>query len=68
MPSKRRVRSLQIVGALTAIATAATVGASTAIAAAPTGPSLSEIHYDNAGTDTGEALEIDAPEGFDLSG
>ncbi|HEY0452905.1 ExeM/NucH family extracellular endonuclease [Actinophytocola sp.] len=29
---------------------------------------LSEIHYDNVGTDTGEALEIEAPVGFDLSG
>ncbi|HEX6360528.1 ExeM/NucH family extracellular endonuclease [Actinophytocola sp.] len=68
MPSSRRVRSLQTVGALTAIATFALVGASTATAAEPTDPFLSEIHYDNVGTDTGEALEIEAPAGFDLTG
>jgi 5'-nucleotidase len=68
MPSSRRVRSLQVVGALTAIATVALVSGSTAYAAEPTVPSLSEIHYDNAGADTGEALEIEAPVGFDLTG
>ena len=68
MPSSRRVRSLQVVGALTAIATVAAVSASTASAAEPTSPFLSEIHYDNVGTDTGEALEIEAAVGFDLSG
>ncbi|MFJ8581613.1 ExeM/NucH family extracellular endonuclease, partial [Micromonospora sp. NPDC093277] len=31
-------------------------------------PFISEIHYDNVGTDTGEAIEIEAPVGFDLSG
>jgi 5'-nucleotidase len=68
MPSSRRVRSLQVVGALTAIATVALVSGSTASAAEPTAPFLSEIHYDNVGTDSGEALEIEAPAGFDLSG
>jgi len=29
---------------------------------------VSEIHYDNAGTDAGEAIEISAPAGTDLSG
>jgi 5'-nucleotidase len=68
MPSSKRVRSLQVVGALTAIATVAAVSSSTASAAEPTAPFLSEIHYDNVGADTGEALEIEAPVGFDLSG
>jgi 5'-nucleotidase len=68
MPSSRRVRSLQLVGALTTIATVAMVGASTASAAQPADPFLSEIHYDNASTDTGEALEVEAPAGFDLTG
>ncbi|AGZ46679.1 putative 5'-nucleotidase [Actinoplanes friuliensis DSM 7358] len=31
-------------------------------------PFISEIHYDNAGADSGEAIEIQAPAGFDLSG
>ncbi|WP_231934881.1 ExeM/NucH family extracellular endonuclease [Micromonospora viridifaciens] len=35
---------------------------------AATTPFISEIHYDNAGTDTGEAIEIEAPAGFDLTG
>ena len=29
---------------------------------------LSEIHYDNTGTDAGEAIEIDGPAGTDLTG
>lgn len=29
---------------------------------------LSELHYDNAGTDTGEAIEVAAPAGTDLAG
>lgn len=29
---------------------------------------ISEIHYDDAGTDSGEAIEIQAPEGTDLTG
>ncbi|WP_229688316.1 ExeM/NucH family extracellular endonuclease [Micromonospora yangpuensis] len=37
-------------------------------AATATTPTVSEIHYDNAGTDTGEAIEIEAPSGFDLTG
>lgn len=28
---------------------------------------ISEIHYDNAGTDSGEAIEVSAPAGMDLS-
>ncbi|TDC53631.1 ExeM/NucH family extracellular endonuclease [Jiangella ureilytica] len=31
-------------------------------------PFISEIHYDNAGTDTGEAIEIQADPGTDLTG
>ncbi len=29
---------------------------------------ISEIHYDNTGTDTGEAIEVSAPAGTDLTG
>ncbi|MEV4343639.1 ExeM/NucH family extracellular endonuclease [Actinoplanes sp. NPDC049596] len=36
--------------------------------AADATPFISEIHYDNVGTDSGEAIEIQAPAGFDLSG
>ena len=37
-------------------------------AAPPTTPYLSEIHYDNTGTDTGEAVEVAGPAGTDLTG
>ena len=29
---------------------------------------INEIHYDNGGTDTGEAIEIAGPAGTDLTG
>jgi len=33
------------------------------------GPSINEIHYDNAGGDTGEFIELKAPTaGFDFTG
>ncbi|WP_241825464.1 ExeM/NucH family extracellular endonuclease [Micromonospora sp. CB01531] len=38
------------------------------LAAEAATPFISEIHYDNVGTDTGEAIEIEAPAGFDLTG
>jgi 5'-nucleotidase len=49
------------------VALVATFG-SAAHAAEPTVPGISEIHYDNVGADTGEAIEIEAPVGFDLTG
>lgn len=66
MPSSRRVRYLQFVGGLTAFATVA-LGAP-AVSAQSADPFISEIHYDNVGTDTGEALELEAAAGFDLTG
>ncbi|HWS34248.1 MAG TPA: multifunctional 2',3'-cyclic-nucleotide 2'-phosphodiesterase/5'-nucleotidase/3'-nucleotidase, partial [Actinoplanes sp.] len=38
------------------------------VSAATDAPFISEIHYDNAGADSGEAVEIEAPVGFDLTG
>ena len=37
-------------------------------AAAQTPVFINEIHYDNCGTDTGEAIEIAGPAGTDLTG
>ena len=37
-------------------------------AAAVTAPYVSEIHYDNVGTDADESIEITGPAGFDLTG
>ena len=36
--------------------------------AVPTSIFINEFHYDNAGTDTGEAIEIAGPAGTDLTG
>ncbi|MEU6203335.1 hypothetical protein ABZ814_07075, partial [Micromonospora musae] len=62
-------RPLAAVGVLLA-GSALTLASSTTAVAAPTAtePFVSELHYDNAGTDTGEAIEIQAPVGYDLSG
>jgi 5'-nucleotidase len=38
------------------------------VSAATDVPFISEIHYDNTGADSGEAVEIEAPVGYDLSG
>jgi hypothetical protein len=37
-------------------------------ASAQTSVFINEIHYDNAGTDAGEAIEIAGPAGMDLTG
>src|SRR3954447_7852236 len=39
-----------------------------ASAAPPTGPFISEIHYDNAGTDAGEFVEVQLPPGTSSAG
>ncbi|MGY2003025.1 ExeM/NucH family extracellular endonuclease [Blastococcus sp. SYSU DS1024] len=41
---------------------------SLAQAAPPTGPFVSEIHYDNAGTDVGEFVEVQLPAGTSSAG
>ncbi|TDD64453.1 ExeM/NucH family extracellular endonuclease [Jiangella aurantiaca] len=59
---------------LAAVAAAGLAGASVAAVpalsagAAEGDPFISEIHYDNASTDAGEAIEIQADPGTDLSG
>ncbi|SDT71817.1 ExeM/NucH family extracellular endonuclease [Jiangella sp. DSM 45060] len=59
---------------LAAVAAAGLAGASLAAApvlsagAAEGDPFISELHYDNAGADTGEAIEIQADPGTDLTG
>ncbi len=37
-------------------------------AAAPTDARITEVHYGNGGTDTGEAIEVTAPAAADLTG
>ena len=53
-----------------AAASLALVGLPAAVAAAapPTAPFISEIHYDNNGTDTGEFVEVQLPAGTSSAG
>ena len=39
-----------------------------AVFVAPPDVRIAELHYDNTGTDAGEAIEISAPAGTDLAG
>ncbi|BCJ44171.1 multifunctional nuclease/2',3'-cyclic-nucleotide 2'-phosphodiesterase/5'-nucleotidase/3'-nucleotidase [Actinoplanes ianthinogenes] len=60
--------ALRALGAA-ALATALGLGFSgPAFAAEAQIPFISEIHYDNVGADSGEAIEVQAPAGTDLSG
>jgi DNA/RNA endonuclease G (NUC1) len=43
-------------------------GASLLVATDPSSPRISEIHYDNTGTDAGEAIEVSGPAGMSLDG
>src|SRR5690349_3938751 len=45
-----------------------TAGALTLASLASAQVRISEIHYDNLGTDAGEAIEVSAPAGTDLTG
>lgn len=60
---RSRFRLLLVVGLL-----AGTVPIAASPAAATTTVFINEIHYDNAGTDVGEAIEIAGPAGTNLSG
>ena len=62
------MRRRTIAGAFVLSAALVATFGTAASAAEPTVPGISEIHYDNVGADTGEALEIEAPVGFDLTG
>jgi 5'-nucleotidase len=64
--SSRRLHTLGAAVVVTALGLAFT-GPAHAAEVADT-PSFSELHYDNAGTDSNEAVEIEAPAGFDLTG
>ncbi|HEX5598027.1 MAG TPA: ExeM/NucH family extracellular endonuclease [Micromonosporaceae bacterium] len=69
MRRNRRTRPLRVLGVLIASGALALASGTTALAAQGTEtPFISEIHYDNAGTDEGEAIEVEAPAGFDLTG
>lgn len=62
-PTARRAA---VVGVVALFATG--LSATTAQAAPPTAPYLSEIHYDNSGTDAGEFVEVHLPPGTSSQG
>ena len=69
MRRDRRIRPLQMLGVLVGTSALGLADPAMALAAdAPATPFISEIHYDNAGTDSGEAIEVEAPAGSDLTG
>ena len=48
--------------------TLACLGLCVSALAAAQGVRFSELHYDNVGTDTGEAIEVSGPAGLDITG
>lgn len=69
MRRNRRGRPLKALGVLLTSGALGMTSGVAAFAAEPAAtPFISEIHYDNIGTDTGEAIEVEAPAGFDLTG
>jgi len=48
--------------------TLACLGLSGSLLAVAQGVRFSELHYDNAGTDTGETIEVSGPAGLDITG
>ncbi len=61
------VGGLSLLGLLTGCAEDA-VGVSPAFSQAPASVFINELHYDNAGTDAGEAVEVAGPAGTNLTG
>ena len=66
--SARRFLVLALAGALLASLLPSITGQRVRALQAPGDIFISELHYDNAGTDEGEFVEITAPAGTDLSG
>ena len=61
-------RYIRSVGGVAAVATAVSLSLSAPASAATDTPFISELHYDNAGGDVGEAVEIEGPAGLNLAG
>ncbi|MEZ0163237.1 ExeM/NucH family extracellular endonuclease [Kineococcus sp. LSe6-4] len=70
MPTRSRATRLTSGCVALGVAGAAltALGLPVASAAAPSAPFVSEIHYDNAGTDTGEFVEVQLPAGTSSAG
>ncbi|WP_432519660.1 ExeM/NucH family extracellular endonuclease [Kineococcus sp. SYSU DK006] len=68
MPSRSRAARLTGGCVALGVAGAAFTALGLPASAAPTAPFVSEIHYDNAGTDTGEFVEVQLPAGTSSAG
>src|SRR5688572_24029705 len=62
-----RVRILQALF-MSAMLAIVSYGQAGSASAAPPDVRISEFHYDNTGTDTGEAIEVSGPAGQDVTG
>lgn len=68
MSPTRRARPAVLGVAVGALVAGGLVTTAAPAAAAPTDARITEIHYDDAGADTGEAIEVTAPSPADLTG
>lgn len=68
MARRRNMLGLLISGSLLGATVVAGVPATQAFTQTPATIFINEIHYDNDGTDSGEAIEIAGPAGTDLTG
>ena len=67
-PSLRRLLPLSLALLLLPVLAPALLPVPSAVAAQMPGAWINEIHYDNVGSDTGEAIEVAGPAGTDLAG
>src|SRR4051812_1725767 len=63
-----RSSKASVLGLTVGILAAGGLAVAPAASASSTDARITEIHYDNAGTDTGEAIEVTAPSAVDLKG
>ena len=68
MRSRTRTAPLVLALGTTAAVVTGLISPVPASAAAPTSPYISEIHYDNDGTDVGEFVEVTLPAGTSSDG
>ena len=65
---KRSLRALMVVALLASVLVVMPIGSAGAVPGADSTVFINELHYDNGGTDAGEAIEVAGPAGTDLSG
>ncbi len=65
---KRSLRALMVLALLASVLVVMPIGSASAVDGAASTVFINEIHYDNASTDAGEAIEVAGPAGTDLTG